>query len=809
MERNLKEYDRKRDFRKSTEPVGKIEKPSEKLRFAVQRHNARSNHFDLRLEWDGVLLSWAVPKGPSYDPHDKRLAVRVEDHPLDYRNFEGTIPEKEYGGGVVMLWDEGFWEPLTDVEKGLKEGSLKLIIKGKRMKGKWALVRMKAKEEMNEKNWLLIKEKDKEVMDDDGISGFTTSIRTGRTMEEIQKGKSVDLPFDEVSVQLPVLVDKAPAGDEWIYELKYDGYRILAYLDGKRVRLMTRNGQDYTRKFQIMAETLLEWADGRTMVLDGEMVVLDSKGKTDFQALQRYIQNPRGKSLTYALFDLLALTGSDLRREPLIKRKEMLRSLLEDAPENLYYSNHTRGSAQDILIAACKANMEGILCKRADSIYSGSRNGDWLKMKCDTRQEFVIGGYTLTDKKRAGVSALLLGVYDGQDLVYAGRAGTGFTQKTMDMLEEKFREIKSQSSPFRDAPDKRSDETITWLEPTLIAEIRFAEWSDENLLIQASYKGLRTDKEPQDVVREDMKDKEEERLEENPKPKKNDHKSILVSSVKVSSPDKELFEGSGITKEDVARYYAEVAGRMMPYVGNRVLSFVRCPDGVPSECFYQKHLHQAAEGLGKLPVRENSGDVEDYFFIRNVQGLIYSVQIGTLEFHVWGSQIEHLEKPDMMVFDLDPDEGMDLNRLREGVRDMKMVLDELSLESFLKTSGGKGYHLVVPLEPVADWDTVREFAKLMAKVMEQRWPDRYTSNMRKEKRKGKIFIDWIRNNRTATSIAPYSLRARKGAPVSMPISWDELDRVEPNGIGMEEAMRRIAEEDPWKDFYRTSQSLKK
>ena len=815
MARNLDDYNSKRNFDKTKEPEGNNEKSNNPLRFVIQYHQASRTHFDFRLEWKGVLLSWAVPKGPSFDTLDKRLAVEVEEHPIEYSNFEGNIPKDEYGGGVVMLWDEGYWEPQVDVDSGLKEGSLKFILNGKRLKGKWALVRMNAKAEKPEKNWLLIKEKDQYTQKQNGISEFITSIRTGRAMDEIKEGKFVDTvgsknPFDKVDVQLAKLVNKVPEENNWLYELKYDGYRIVAYLEGGNVRLMTRNGHDFTMQFKTVADSLIGWVDRKTMILDGEIAILDTNGKTDFQALQKYIKNPTGDVLVYTIFDLLALSGSDLRNNPLIERKILLEILLRDAPGNLHFSSHTSGKGKEIFLAACQANMEGIICKKADSIYSGTRNGDWLKIKCENRQEFVIGGFALTNNKKSGVSAILLGVYDGAKLICVGRAGTGFADKNIKELSEKFKDITSNKPHFFNVPEQRNDETITWLEPSLVAEIKFAEWTDQNLLRQASYKGLRTDKDPRDVKREwaedeSMLDEKPENEEKNNEP---NHRSIIINKVRLTSPDKLIFEDDGITKQDVAQYYVKMADRLMPYMENRILSILRCPEGQGRECFYQKHLDQPSAGIGKISVIEKSGETGDYFYIKDVHGLLTAVQMGTVEFHTWGSQVDHLEMPDMITFDLDPDDGLGLERVREGVRDMKIILDELSLVSYLKTSGGKGYHVVIPVEPFANWDIVRNFAKLTATAMEQRWPDRYTSNPRKEQRKGKIFIDWIRNGRGATSVAPYSLRARKGAPVSMPIRWDELDLLTPNGINMMDALKRITEKDPWKDFFQTKQRLK-
>ncbi len=837
MPKGLNEYTRKRDFEKTGEPEGIAGNSSERLRFVVQHHLASRDHFDFRLEWNGVLLSWAVPKGPSYSTSDKRLAVRVEDHPLEYRNFEGAIPKGEYGGGVVMLWDEGYWEPQSDVEEGLGKGSLKFVLKGRRLKGKWALVRLKARTEREKEkaeiNWLLLKEKDDLAKTTDGISEFATSVRTGRTMEEIEEGadEKIDVtgnPFEKTDVQLAKLVNKVPEGEDWLYEVKYDGYRIVAYLEGGKARLMTRNGKDYTKQFRDAADSLSDWGVGRAMVLDGEMVIMDPHGKSDFQALQNYMKKPGGRNPVYIVFDLLALDGADLRGRSLTDRKEMLEELMKDSPENLHYSRHVRGNGKAGFLAACKANLEGIVGKKAGSAYSGTRSGDWIKLKCDNRQEFVIGGYTLSDKKTSGVSSLILGVYEGKELIYAGRAGTGLGERAMRELEAKFEDIKREEPPFKHTPKMKKSEKLTWLEPVLVAEIKFAEWTGDGLLRQASFKGLRTDKAPEDIKRESATEEkqatdkqaadkqaavapEEKRSPAEDMEKKSMNakgKSIIIGGVKITNPDKIIFEDPEVTKADVARYYAKVSERMLPYAGNRILSIIRCPKGISESCFFKKHPGPDSKGIVTLPVKTGSGEQENYFYIENASGLISEAQMGTVEFHTWGSHADDPEKPDMLVFDLDPDEGMDLEQVRQGVKDTKGLLDQLSLASFLKTSGGKGYHVVVPLKPSVGWEAFHDFARHIAEIMEQKWPDRYTSNVRKDKRKNRIFIDWMRNGRGATSIAPYSIRARKGARVSMPITWEELDTVAPDGIDMENALMRIGGADPWKDFMRLEQRLK-
>ena len=792
MTERLKEYNEKRDFATTLEPEGeKADYSGERLRFAVQHHIARSDHYDLRLEWQGTLLSWAVPKGPSFNTRDKRLAIQVEDHPLEYRNFEGTIPKGEYGGGVVMLWDEGWWEPRDNVAEGLRKGSLKFVLKGRRLQGKWALVRMKPKDGETKVNWLWLKEKDEYAQQETGIATFTTSIRTGRSMEEIEAGAEVRItrnPFNRADIQQAKLVTKVPESDDWLYEMKFDGYQIMAFVEGNKVRLLTRNDNDYTRQFSDVATSLINLSDGKAMVLDGEMTVTDPGGKTDFQALQNYMNNFQGQNLTYIVFDLLALDGVDLRGRPLIDRKETLAALLQCAPPNIHYSRHVIGKGQESFRAACATGMEGIIGKKINSLYNGTKNGDWIKLKCEQRQDFVIGGYTLSDKRTAGISSLLLGVYEGEDFIYRGRVGTGFSERDRKNLEEISKSLQKEEPSFKRAPRPRSNEKITWLGPELVADIKYAELTEEQLLRQASFKGLRAGKQPRDS--------------------RELGNSIVIEGIKITNPDKVMFNEPEITKADVGRYYEKVAERMLPYVGHRVLSIVRCPKGILQNCFYKKHPGPDTKRIVTIPVATDSGEFEDYFYIEDKMGLIAEAQMGTLEFHTWGSRVDQLEKPDIMVFDLDPDEGMELSRIRRGVRDMQSILAELSLNAYLKTSGGKGYHVVVPLIPSVSWDVFRDFARGVAEVMKQKWPDRYTSNVRKAKRTGKIFIDWMRNGRGATSIAPYSLRSRKGAGVSMPIAWDELDTIAPDGIDMAESLTRIGANDPWQDFFREQQMLK-
>lgn len=810
----LDEYNEKRDFDSTPEPKGKEAKSKGGLTYCIQRHEARRNHYDLRLEWNGALLSWAVPKGPSFNPSDKRLAVRVEDHPLDYRHFEGTIPKGEYGGGTVMLWDEGTWEPSSNVDNGLEEGSLKFVLKGKRLKGKWALVKLKSNDDGE--NWLLIKDKDEYSLDHDRIAEFDTSIKSGKTMDEIAyEGESAKKnPFSVVSAQKAKLAESVPQGEEWVYEIKYDGYRIFAFIENGKVRLATRNNLDYTDKFPTVAKTLKEKFPDRALILDGEMVVADSEGRTEFQALQNYIREKGNKNLVYTVFDLVALDGKDIRGENLSERKSRLQELLKGMPNNVCYSEHITGNGKQYYEAACRAGLEGIVAKRLDSVYTGERSPSWLKIKCGKRQEFVVGGFTRTEKKTEGLSALLLGYHENGSLVYAGRAGTGFDRKEMTELAKLLEPLLIDNPPFASGKVKSSyNEKVFYVKPELVAEIQFSEWTSERILRQPSYKGLRKDKDPSEVVMEKTEKAESKEIKHKEKPKKpaaekagtNKAGELTVLGIKISNPGKVVYENPLITKGDVVRYYEKIAEKMLPYLKNRILSTVRCPKGVGEDCFFKKHPKNALQGVVAVNIPVSDGE-EEYFYIDQAKGLVHEAQNGTLEFHFWGSKVDTLEKPDLMVFDLDPDEKINLERVKEGVLDLKSILDELSLKSFLKTSGGKGYHIVVPFLPAPSWEAFSSFAKNIASVMEKKWPDKYTSNMRKAERNGKIFIDWVRNGRGATSVAPYSLRAKEGAKVSMPISYDELSEIAPKDIGIKEAADRM-KSDPWKDFFKVKQEL--
>ena len=876
MTKILNEYNKKRNFDKTSEPKAKtkpepkpetlsqkskgeksknqksksqklkVKKSKDKksdLKFVVQHHLARNDHFDFRLEWQGALLSWAVPKGPSFNPKDKRLAIQVEDHPLDYRNFEGTIPKGEYGGGTVMLWDEGTWSPLNDIKTGLKEGTIKFNLNGKRLKGNWALIKLKGKD--NENNWILLKENDEFALKKNDISKFNTSIRTGRTMQEIEnkiKKNMAKNPFKTLEVQLVQSVNIAPETDDWIYEIKYDGYRIIAFVENNEVKLVTRNKTDFTHYFSKIANSLIALSAGRAMILDGEIVITNKGGKTDFQLLQNHMKKS-GENPSYVIFDLLALDGKDLRKQPLLERKQILENLLKNSPENISYSAHIAGNGKEIFQEICKLGLEGIVGKKSNSVYSGTRNGDWIKLKCVLRQEFVIGGYTLTGKKTSGVSSLLLGYYENEKLIYAGRSGTGMTHKISTEIEKTLKSISQKKCPFEHISGIKKNEVTIYVKPIIVAEIQFAEWTQENLLRQASFKGIRSDKNPKDVIKEKFIESnlneninnEQIKIKKTEKPtsrdkttgksaskaagktrdklkqikeKQNKDGSILFGEIKITNPNKILYNSPEIKKIDIVRYYSAVSRRMLPFLESRLISIVRCPKGISEPCFFKKHPVGKNKGIVSFLVKNGKGENSEFYYIKDLNGLILEAQMSTLEFHTWGSKVDNLEKPDIMVFDLDPHEGLELKQVRQGVLDLKSILDKLSLVSFLKTSGGKGYHIVIPFKPSANWDKFYEFSKNIAEIMVQQWPERYTNNIRKSNRKNKIFIDYMRNGKGATSIAPYSLRARAGASVSMPIFWKELNMIAPNDIKMSDALKRLSKSDPWKNFFKTNQEIK-
>jgi bifunctional non-homologous end joining protein LigD len=909
---SLREYNARRDFARTAEPKGVVgrQKKASKLRYLIQKHAARALHYDFRLEWNGVLMSWAVPKGPSEDPDDKRLAVRTEDHPLDYGDFEGTIPKGEYGGGTVMLWDTGTWEPQEqepDVEEQLRKGKLAFILHGERLHGKWALVKLRKRSPKDKDNWLLIKELDDYMRRGGTPSAETelTSVKSGRSMDEIAQGKrggkavwhsnrkggsagkddpeivgrtrkatsaktssarsssakasgskkkSVAKRSKQASAKLPAfvepqlatLVDGPPDGNEWLHEIKYDGYRGVAAIAGGKVAIYTRNGLDWSDRFARIVPAL-QSLPCQTALLDGEIAVADAKGHTDFGALQDALSTGQG-SLTYYLFDLLELDGEDLQRRPLTERKQKLRALLKGVAAPLVYSDHVVGNGAEAFAQACAMKLEGLISKQADAPYRSGRTRSWLKSKCGFEQEFVIIGWRPSDKAGRPFSSLLLALREGDTFRYAGRVGSGYSGEGLDSLSKQFKALARKTPPVSDVP-RDIARHARFLEPKLVAEIAFRGWTREGLVRQGSFKGLRSDKPATEVVKEAPVPRQEATQSAKKKPaarkaagakttasKKTTvrkapaktraskvRKAVsprVVSSVRdgaeeiagvrVTHPDRVMYPDCGITKRDVIAHYLSIADLMLPHVADRPLSLVRAPRGVGGETFYQKHASDGwPDEFKAISIREKSGS-DRYLYIEDERGLVAAAQMSVLELHIWCCHVDAVEKPDRLVFDFDPDEDLDFGHVRAAAKDMRAMLTEIGLQSFPMVTGGKGVHVVVPLKPGHNWDEHREFAEALARVMAEREPERFIANMSKAKRRGKIFVDYLRNQRGATAISPFSTRARKGAPVAVPVSWEKLARLDnAHPVAVGEARKFIGRSDPWPGYFKLRQALPK
>ncbi len=795
-------YNSKRNFTKTAEPAGTLA-PGNGNSFMVQKHDATRLHWDFRLEIDGVLKSWAVTRGPSLDPNEKRLAVRTEDHPLSYATFEGTIPAGEYGGGTVMLWDRGTWSPIKGKSaKDLDKGHLHFVLDGERMKGEWLLIRLKPRAKEKRENWLLRKIDDAAAGGTDTlVEEALTSVSTGRTMVEIEEGKKPARPPSPSSqrklgsraasagqepretpasagvtkgpgrsavklpefrdLQLCTLVDAVPTGSAWLHEVKYDGYRALIAVANGKAKVFTRTGLDWTDKFAAIAAAAAK-LPVKSALIDGEIVAFKD-GHPDFSTLKDAIST--SGDMTLFAFDLLELDGEDLTGLSNLDRKARLQPLIPEDEDRLRYSDHVIGAGEQLFETMCREGLEGIVSKRADAPYAGKRTKVWLKVKCTHRQEFVIVGWLPSDKKR-GFKSLLLGVREGKGYRYAGKVGTGFDQALMDEIRDKLDAL-DRKTPTVEAP-KAAVRGAKWVTPKLVAEVAFAEVTPDGVLRHSSFIGLREDKAAKDVVAETpapLPDVEEA--------------AAPATSIKVSSRDRVIFDKSDVTKGDLADYYVAVSGIMLPVAGNRPISLVRCPQGRSRACFFQKHdAGSFGDAVHKVPIREKDGSTEDYLYVDDADGLVACVQMGTIEFHGWGSSNATLEKPDRLVFDLDPDEGLDFGDTKKAAEHLKNQLAELGLVSFPMLSGGKGVHVVVPLTPEAEWPAVKDFADRFARAMAGADPERFVATMAKAKRKGRIFIDWLRNQRGATAVMPYSARARAGAPVAAPVSWTELRDIE-------------------------------
>ena len=787
----LEEYRRKRDFRRTPEPAGNAT-VAPGGSFVIQRHAARRLHYDFRLEMDGVLKSWAVPRGPSLDPAEKRLAVHVEDHPLDYASFEGTIPAGEYGAGDVLLWDRGEWTPVGDAAEGYRRGKLKFLLAGEKLRGGWTLARMGGRASEGGKNWLLLKERDAEARP--ATDGDILAERP----ESVAAVAREPLPA-RIAPQLAVVAEEAPGGDAWLHEIKYDGYRALCRLEGGRAQLFTRSGQDWSDRFAPVTRSCAA-LPARAAWLDGEVVVLDADGRTSFEGLQASLGSPAvAAGLRYVLFDLLHLDGVDLRGLPLEQRKQRLAALLRRAPDDtLRYGDHVVGRGEAFLEQARAHGLEGILSKRRDAAHRDGRHPDWRKIRCHQRGEFVVGGFTDPAGSRAGFGALLLGVHeDSGSITYVGRVGTGFSDARLGNLHRRLKALERLASPFAPFPDVPP--TAHWVQPELVAEVTFTNWTRDGRLRHPVFVGLREDKPASEVVRELARAV--------PAPRRTEE-TIELEGVRLTHPDRVLWPEVGVTKLELARYYSEIADWILPHVAGRPLAVVRGPRGHAGTTFFQKHL---AAGM-PVPIRsirlEDEEGEKDHLVIDSVAGLVALVQLDVLEIHAWGARADRVERPDRLVLDLDPDESLPWHLVVAAARAVRLRLEHLELESFVKTTGGKGLHVVVPLARRHDWAEMKGFARGIAADLARRLPDAFTVNSARAARSGKIYLDYLRNGQGATAVASYSVRGRPGAPVSVPLSWTELGG-SPLDFTVRTVPQRLAglRSDPWRGLTTSRQSI--
>ncbi|HEY4135134.1 MAG TPA: DNA ligase D [Alphaproteobacteria bacterium] len=811
----LRTYRKKRDFTKTQEPSGGPRAAKDKdAHFVVHKHDASHLHFDLRLEMNGVLKSWAVPKGPSLDPADKRLAVEVEDHPLEYGGFEGSIPKGQYGGGTVQLWDRGPLHYEGDVapSTALKKGDLKFTVDGEHMRGSWALVRMVRRNEKRN-NWLLIKHKDAYAKTGKAadIASIDESVKSGRSMAEIagdkpakksakakkaapkkqavKKAAAKKLPRKAAFIkpQLATLAEHPPGTGDWIHEVKFDGYRVQCQVrDGEAV-CYSRKGLDWTHRFSEIAEDCSGLGD---CILDGEVVALNARGETDFSALQAALSEEKTDKLVYYVFDLLAEGGGDLRELPLSERKARLEALLDGAPNRIRYVSHFDEAGEAVLKSACRMAFEGVVSKRAEASYQSGRNASWLKTKCRGREEFVVGGYWPGSSGK-GIGALLVGLPQGKSFAYKGRVGTGYNQAVVSKLLPQLRKLKVKASPF-EGTQPASLKGLIWVKPQLVAEVEYAGWTADGILRQAAFKGLRDDKSAAEVGQDRAR-------------------KVVASgkagAVVLTNPDKKLWPDDGVTKADLAAYFRAVGPALLRFIQGRPISILRIPDGIGAQQIFQRHRMGGMSAL--IEDVKLSKERQPYLMVNRVEGLEALAQLGTAELHAWGATADDIERPDQFTIDLDPDPAVSFADLKKATLEVRDHLESLGFAAYLKLTGGKGLHVVTPLEPAADWERTKTFAHQFVSTIAEADPKRFVTVATKARRKGKIFLDYLRNGRGATAIVPWSPRARPGAPISLPVPWSLLEKARTMPVFTIKTLKAAEKaSDPWRNFDKDRKPLK-
>lgn len=837
----LDEYKRKRDFAATPEPAGtqrRARRAEQALQYCIQKHDATRLHYDFRLELDGTLKSWAIPKGPSLDPSVRRLAVHVEDHPLDYASFEGHIPEGHYGAGDVIVWDRGVWVPQGDAQEGYRKGKLKFTLEGEKLAGSWNLVRTQS--DGKKEQWFLIKSRDeaaREEADYDVVAAQPNSVLSERTLiprkrggtrqarieeapaakvrkpararsrkpdegEQLHGAVAAELPAT-LQPQLATLVDSVPDGD-WRYEIKFDGYRILARIDAGRVQLFTRNGHDWTAKMPQQAAALAGLGL-QSAWLDGEVVVPNEDGTPDFQALQNAFEAGRSGAIVYYLFDVPYLNGMDLRGVPLEQRRGALRELLTRADSDLLrFSEDFTEQPESILESACQMKLEGLIGKRAGSSYVGKRSSSWVKIKCSNRQEFIIIGYTAPKGARTGFGALLLGLHDDSGkLRYAGKVGTGFNQATLASLHRQLKTLHRADCPLDRAPPAADVRGAQWLEPALMCEVAYAEMTRQGVVRHSVFHGLRSDKPPQAITHERAK----------PAARAASGKAAAPAGgrVKISNPERIIDPASGISKLELARFYERIAPWALPQLRARPVALVRAPEGIEGELFFQKHADKLA--IPHISQLDPALDPKHgaLLVIDSVEALVGAAQMGTIELHSWNAVAPDLEHPDRFVLDLDPDPALPWKRMVEATQLTQTLLDEIGLRSFLKTSGGKGLHIIVPLDAVHAWSDVKAFSQAIARYLAKLLPGHFSAVSGPKNRVGRIFIDYLRNSRGASTVAAYSVRARPGLPVSVPIRRDELADLQGANLwtvaNLLERLQDLGDDDPWAELAQVRQTI--